>query len=109
LQERFYIKNYRNEVTLAQKSINVFRKHAFHSLKDRLREAILYNISLDRFSNEEADNIERSVVNLKEVQRGVNQFLLMGYSNTICKKEPGELTQWALNKDGTTDIETYYE
>ena len=33
----------------------------------------------------------------------------MGYSNAICKREPGEPPYWALNNNATADIETYYE
>ena len=63
---------------------------------------------MERFIDEEEDPGLYSM-DMIEIQRGVSQFLVMGYSNTICKKEPGELTQWALNKNATADIETYYE
>ena len=48
-------------------------------------------------------------VELDMIKQGINQYLVMGYSNSQCKRgELGENPQWVLAQKGTDDIEKYY-
>ena len=48
-------------------------------------------------------------VELNMIKQGINQYLVMGYSNSQCKRgELGENPQWVLAQKGTDDIEKYY-
>ena len=52
---------------------------------------------------------DSEMVELDRIKQGINQYLVMGYSNSQCKRgELGENPQWVLAQKGVDDIEKYY-
>jgi hypothetical protein len=48
-------------------------------------------------------------VELDLIKQGISQYLVMGYSNSQCKRgELGENPHWVHAQKGTDDIEKYY-
>ena len=69
-------------------------------MEPALRKSIMRLITQDR-------NLE--AVELDLIKQGISQYLVMGYSNSQCKRgELGENPQWCLAQKGTDDIEKYY-
>jgi hypothetical protein len=52
---------------------------------------------------------DSETVELNMIKQGINQYLVMGYSNSQCKRgELGENPHWFLAQKGVDDIEKYY-
>jgi len=85
---RYHLKN-NNGVNLATTALNLFRDQCFASIKDRLRTAILNQISRDR-NNEYVD--------LDVLKTAIYTFVQLGYIHADIKGENG-VYEWSGDKN----------
>lgn len=86
--DRYYLKN-NNTVTLATAALHLFRDDCFNNLTDRLRKAILTQMTRDR-NNE--------MVDLGLVKRAIYTFVEMGFISADIVKVDDEFV-WKGDKN----------
>jgi Cullin family len=75
--DRYYLKN-NNTVLLATTALHLFRDHCFNNVYERVRKAILNQMTRDR-NNE--------MVDIELVKRSIYTFVEMGYVSATIAKE----------------------
>ena len=88
--DRYYLKNnHSSTVTLAITALHLFRDHCFNSIKERLRVAILNQITKDR-NNE--------MVDIDLLKRAIYTFVEMGFISADIVKQDDEFI-WKGDKN----------
>lgn len=86
--DRYYLKN-NNSLTLATTALHLFRDHCFNQVCDRVRKAILNQMTRDR-NNEQVD--------LDLVKRSIYTFVEMGFISADIVKQDDEYV-WKGDKN----------
>lgn len=89
--DRYYLRN-NNTVTLATSALHLFRDQCFNTVIDRLRTAILNQITKDR-NNE--------IVDLDLVKRAIYTFVEMGFISADIVKQDDDFI-WKGDKNNET-------
>lgn len=86
--DRYYLKN-NNSLTLATTALHLFRDHCFNHVYERIRRAILNQMTRDR-NNEQVD--------LELVKRSIYTFVEMGFISADIVKQDDEYV-WKGDKN----------